>query len=183
MMIKVAVSTVQNDDLSREYDKSSDGCATFRFSTLWQYKVCHTYTLHSKPQNHKYEPISSFAKALSLEKRCRSTEKRNKSYSTYYQYYCELKTSNNDVQYQFTTARLSASCLSASRIPTDSTQHHSFGQSGDTEAVHWNTNDSRPRNSVTGTVQPLMMMMSRIAFITTYQVQYVVYGIIDIIAQ
>jgi hypothetical protein len=48
MMIKLATSTVQNDDLSREYEKSNDGLATFRLSSLWQYTVCRTYTLLTK---------------------------------------------------------------------------------------------------------------------------------------
>jgi hypothetical protein len=50
MMIKLATSTVQqHDDLTREYDKSNDGLATFTISSLWQYMVCHTsYTLLTK---------------------------------------------------------------------------------------------------------------------------------------
>jgi hypothetical protein len=47
-MIKIANSTVQNDDLSREYEKSNNDLATFRISSLWQYMVCHTYTLPTK---------------------------------------------------------------------------------------------------------------------------------------
>jgi hypothetical protein len=47
-LIKLATSTVQHDDLSREYDKSNDGLATFRISSLWQYMVFHTYALLTK---------------------------------------------------------------------------------------------------------------------------------------
>jgi hypothetical protein len=48
MMIKIANLTVQNDDLTREYDRINDRLATFRISGLWQYMVCHTYTLLTK---------------------------------------------------------------------------------------------------------------------------------------
>jgi hypothetical protein len=36
-MVKMGYSTVQNDDLSQEYPKISDGRLTFRLSRLWQY--------------------------------------------------------------------------------------------------------------------------------------------------
>jgi hypothetical protein len=38
----MAYSAVQNDDLT------NDRLATFRISSLWQYIVCHTYTLLTK---------------------------------------------------------------------------------------------------------------------------------------
>jgi hypothetical protein len=44
----MAYSTIQNDDLAREYDKMNDSLATFRISSVWQYMVCHTYTLLTK---------------------------------------------------------------------------------------------------------------------------------------
>jgi hypothetical protein len=61
MMIKLATSTVQNDDLIREYSKSSDGFTTFRLSTLLQFKVCHTYPLQEDLNNSKYESYSSLS--------------------------------------------------------------------------------------------------------------------------
>jgi hypothetical protein len=48
MMIKMAYSTVKNDDLTWEYNKMNNRLASFRISSLWQYIVCHTYTLITK---------------------------------------------------------------------------------------------------------------------------------------
>jgi hypothetical protein len=138
----------------------------------------HLSLIHDSSLQCNYPVAETFHPLVVLRQLCTSRkdvtarEKKQKlQLILYYQYYCELKTSNNDVQYQSITARLVASRIL--RI-------YRFNST----SLIWpkRQNGGSPRNSGTGTVQPLMMMMSRVAFITTYQVQYVVYGIIDIIA-
>jgi hypothetical protein len=34
-----------NDDLNRKYEKMNGVLATFRVSSVWQYKTCHTFSL------------------------------------------------------------------------------------------------------------------------------------------
>jgi hypothetical protein len=49
MMLKLGISTLQNDDLTRKDGKLKGVLATLRVSSVWQYMTCHTLTLLARP--------------------------------------------------------------------------------------------------------------------------------------